>query len=65
MTERPIRPRVHSALATARIELRLHRANMEARLAESRELREEARALRAEARVTQHRARVRRGDPGE
>jgi urease gamma subunit len=61
--ERSIQLSVHGALATARIERRLHLANMQARLAESRELREEARALRAEAQLMQYRARLRRDEP--
>lgn len=47
-------------VATARIELRLHLANLHASLAEARDLREQSRALRAEAQLARHTATRRR-----
>jgi hypothetical protein len=47
---------VEVALATARIASRLHRANSQARIAESRDLRSSAQALRAEAGMVRRRA---------
>jgi Holliday junction resolvasome RuvABC ATP-dependent DNA helicase subunit len=53
LRERPTQSQLLSALATERLALMLHRADLHMGLAENRDLRRGARALHAEARLAQ------------